>query len=102
MAKNHRAGRKIGGRHTTVIDASIPLIDFLQKHPLVTNIIFGRIKMGIGSAPQRLKFREESGCILITVRGSASVQEIRVFSKDLGTVVDDVQKHFRMLCEKNN
>lgn len=84
----------MGGRHTTVIDASQPIIDFLIKHPAVTNVIAGRIKAGIGVAPRRLKMREESGCLLVTVRGSASVQEIRVFSQDIAVINKDLKKEF--------
>lgn len=100
MSKNHRSGGKMGGRHTTVIDASKPIIDYLLKNPYVTNIIAGRIKTGIGAAPQRLKLREESGCLLITVRGSASVQEIRVFSTEMQQVINDLQNEFARLCGK--
>ena len=98
--KNHRSGGKMGGRHTTVIDASKPIIDYLLKHPFVTNVIAGRIKAGIGAAPQRIKLREESGCLLITVRGGASVQEVRVFSTDMKQVIGDLQEKFSMLCRK--
>ena len=100
MSKNHRAGGKIGGRHTTVIDASQPVIDYLQKHHLVTNIIVGRIKMGIGAAPQRIKLRLDTGCLIITVRGSASVQEIRIFSSDVNRVKVDMEHNFAHLCKK--
>ncbi len=99
--KNHRSGGKMGGKHTTVIDASKPIIDYLLKHPDVTNIIAGHIKMGIGTAPQRAKVREESGCLFVKVRGSASVQEIRVFSKNIEKVKDDFQMKFKMLCKES-
>lgn len=97
MSKDHRAGGKMGGRHTTVIDASKPVIDYLLKHAAVTNIIAGRIKTGIGAAPQRLKLREESGCLLIMVRGGASIQEIRVFSSEIKQITDDLQRKFSRL-----
>ena len=97
---NHRSGKKIGGRHTTVIDAAQPVVDYLQKHPAVTNIIAGHIKAGIGVAPQRLKVREGSGCLYITVRGSASVQELKIFSKNMAQVVADLKEKFAKLCAK--
>jgi hypothetical protein len=94
MSKNHRAGGKMGGRHTTLIDAAQPIVDYLMKHHLVTNIIAGHITMRIKSAPHRLKVMEESGCLLLKVRGTASLQEIRVFSPDLAQVRADIEDHF--------
>ena len=98
--KNHRSGGKMGGKHTTVIDASKPIIDYLLKHPAVTNIIAGHIKMGIGAAPQRVKMREESGCLFVKVRGSASVQELRIFSTNISKIKDDLREVFKGLCKE--
>ncbi|MFA5986914.1 MAG: DUF2103 domain-containing protein [Parcubacteria group bacterium] len=97
--KNHRSGGKMGGKHTTVIDASKPIVDFLLKHPDVAHVIAGHIKMGIGAAPQRLKLREESGCLFVKVRGSASVQELRVFSQNVKKVKNDLENAFERLCD---
>ncbi|MFA7209221.1 MAG: DUF2103 domain-containing protein [Parcubacteria group bacterium] len=94
-ANNHRSGGKIGGRHTTVIDAARPIIDFLLKDPGVSNIAIGHIKMGIKAGPQRVKIKEETGCLLIKIRGSASVQEIRVFAKELSEINKKLKVNFK-------
>ncbi|EKE11688.1 MAG: hypothetical protein ACD_15C00037G0017 [uncultured bacterium] len=92
---NHRSGGKIGGRHTTVIDAAKPVVDFLLKHPDVTSITVGYIKMRLKTAPQRIKVMEESGCLLLKVRGTASIQELRVFSKNIEKVKNDLEEKFK-------
>lgn len=94
-ANNHRSGGKIGGRHTTVIDAARPIIDFLLKDPGVSNITIGHIKMGIKAGPQRVKITEETGCLLIKIRGSASIQEIRVFAKELSEINKKLRGNFK-------
>jgi hypothetical protein len=94
---NHRCGGKIGGKHTTVIDASKPVVDFLTKHPEVTSVTVGYIKMRLKTAPQRMKIMEESGCLFLKVRGTASIQELRVFSKNIEQVKSDLEAKFRSI-----
>ncbi|MFA5994639.1 MAG: DUF2103 domain-containing protein [Parcubacteria group bacterium] len=94
---NHRCGGKIGGKHTTVIDASKPVVDFLLKHPAVISVTVGFIKMRLKTAPQRMKIMEESGCLFLKVRGTASIQELRVFSQDLERVKVALEKKFQTL-----
>lgn len=60
MSKNHRSGGKMGGKHTTVIDAAEKVVDFLLKLPEVSNVVAGRIKSGIGTAQQRIKFKKRN------------------------------------------
>jgi len=93
-ANNHRSGGKIGGRHTTVIDAARPIVDFLLKKSDVTSVAVGHIKMGIKASQQRVKIREETGCLMVKIRGSASIQEIRVFSKNLAKIKQDLEERF--------
>lgn len=97
MNKNHRSGGKMGGKHTTLIDASQPIVDYLMRHHMVSNIIAGHITMRLKTAPHRLKIMEESGCLLLKVRGTASIQEIRVFAPDLNYVKEDLEKKFKKL-----
>jgi hypothetical protein len=95
MAKNHRSGGKMGGRHTTVIDAAEKVVDFLLKCPEVSNVIAGHIKSGIGTAQQRIKIKKETGCLSVVVRGGASIQEIKVFSQNLDRVQEALEKNFQ-------
>ena len=83
MPKNHRSGKKIGKSHTTVIDAAEKVIDFLVKLPDVSKVITGRITSGIKNAPASMKIEKKTGCLLIKVRGSKSIQEISIFSKKI-------------------
>jgi hypothetical protein len=92
---NHRAGGKIGGKHTTVIDAAKPVVDFLLKNADVSSVTMGFIKMRLKTAPQRMKIKEESGCLFIKIRGTASIQELRVFSKNLEQVRASLELKFR-------
>jgi len=91
---NHRSGRKIGGRHTTVIDADKPIVDFLLKNREVTSVAVGYIKMGIKVGPQRIKIKEETGCLVLKIRGTASIQEIRVFGKDLNKIREILEEKY--------
>lgn len=97
---DHRSGGKIGGKHTTVIDAARPVVDFLLKNVDVSSVTVGHIKMGIRASQQRIKIKEETGCLLIKVRGSASVQELRVFSQDLARVKATLETKFKSLLIK--
>lgn len=99
--KNHRAGGKMGGRHTTVIDASKPVVDYFLKHSEVTSVVAGHLKMGVKTGMQRIKIMEESGCLLVKVRGTASIQEIRVFSKNLEQVKRDAKEKFKNILIKS-
>ncbi len=101
MGKNHRNGGKMGGRHTTVIDGAIKVVDFLLKSPYVSNVIAGRIKSGIGAAPQRIKIKKETGCLSVVVRGGASVQEIKVFSQNLDLVQTSLEENFQQVIGTN-
>lgn len=95
MSKNHRSGGKMGGKHTTVIDAAQSVVDYLMRHAHVSNIIAGHITMRLKAAPHRMKIMEESGCLLLKVRGTASIQEIRVFAADIEKVKGDIEQKFR-------
>lgn len=97
MSKNHRSGKKMGKRHTTLIDAAVPVVDYLLKHSHVTKVLAGHITVRLKTAPHRLKIMEESGCLLLKVRGTASIQEIRVFSQNLEGVREDVEEEFQRL-----
>jgi hypothetical protein len=99
MSKNHRSGGKMGGRHTTLIDAAQPIVDYLLRHPDVNNIIAGHITMRLKTAPHRLKVMEESGGLLLKIRGTASIQEVRVFSQKIDTVKYDIMEKFQTLIK---
>lgn len=80
MAKGHRQGGKIGGRHTSVIPAAEKLVDFLQREPAVNKISIGYIKHGIGGGKHSIKTSLRDGSLFIKIRGTASIQEIHVYT----------------------
>lgn len=80
-----RAGGKIRGTHTTCIELAARVFDIVTELPLVTGISPGYIQSGAGVAGgiQKVKIGEFRGGILLTVRQSRSVQELRVFASDV-------------------
>ncbi len=81
MAK-HIAGGKITDTHSSIIDAAIPLVKLIQKQPEVSKIVLGPITQGLRPAPHRIKVKPITGGINITVRGSATKQELYVYTSN--------------------
>ena len=94
MPKNHRNGKKMGGKHTTVIDAAEKVVDYLQKNVDVSSIIACGIKTGIKTGRHSVKIKVETGCLLLKVRGTKSIQDIRVFSQNLDKVHKEIEEKF--------
>ena len=88
------AGKKAGGRHTTLIKAAITVYNFICKIPDVTSVSAGQIKMNLPTAPHRIMIKEMTGCLSIKVRGTKSIQELKVYSKNLDNVKEIIEKHF--------
>ncbi|MFZ2226367.1 MAG: DUF2103 domain-containing protein [Candidatus Moraniibacteriota bacterium] len=82
-SKNHRQGNKMGGRHTTVIDAAQKIVDLAQKMPEVKKVVAGYITSGIRGGKQHVKIEGMVGGLLLKVRGSTCIQEVRVYSKNI-------------------
>ena len=82
MSKGHKQGGKITGSHTTVIPAAEKVIDLLQKTVGVQKISIGFIKQGIKSGRQAIKIMEMDSGLLLKMRGTASIQEIRVYTNN--------------------
>ena len=82
-SKNHRQGGKMGGKHTTVIDAAQPIVDLAQKMSEVMKVSAGFITSGIKTGQQRVKIKKIVGGLLLVVRGNISIQEIRVYTNDI-------------------
>ena len=77
----HRAGGKLTRSHTTLIDAAVPLVDYLQGCADVSKISLGIIK-SLGKGSTGLKFHPVTGGWKVTVRGNTSLQEIVVYTTD--------------------
>ena len=84
MANQTRRWRgKLGGSHSTVIEAAWRFLPEVLKEESITKISPGFITAGKGSTGRNsVKITDGNGCILISVRGSSSHQEIRIFADD--------------------
>lgn len=82
MSKGHRAGGKMAGSHTTVIPAAEKIVDFLEKRVEVKKISVGFIKHGIKGGRHSVKITEIESGLLLKVRGTASIQEIWVYTDE--------------------
>ena len=80
----HRDGKKFGGNHTTCIDLAAEVADIAVACKKVTKISLGFIRCGGGVAggTRKVKIGNMTGGILVIVRQSKSVQEIRIFTTD--------------------
>lgn len=75
----HRAGGKIAGSHTTLIDAAEKLVDTANKLPEVTKISLGEIKV-IGRGMRNIKFLDIDSGLKCVVRGNTSRQYIYIYT----------------------
>ena len=83
----HRDGKKFLGTHTTYTDLAVRVADIAVRLPDVRGVSPGVVKNGSGTSggSQRVKFADMQGFILLTVRQSSTVQEVRVFCTNMQT-----------------
>lgn len=80
---NHLAGKKFTSTHTTVTDATKPLVAFLSKQESVKKISLGIITRISGkSSRMRVKIADEPACLVLKVHGNSSVQEVRIYTDE--------------------
>lgn len=82
MSKGHRSGGKLSGKHTTIIPAAEKVVDFLCKRPEVAKVSVGFIKHGIKSGRHLIKVMETESGLLLKIRGTASIQEVWVYTEE--------------------
>ena len=82
--KDHRAGGKFAGRHTTVIPAAAAMADAAEREPDVTKVLLGIIQAGLRPAHgcRRVKFTDEIGGLLLSVRDNTTHQELRIYTRN--------------------
>lgn len=74
---------KLGGTHSTVIEAAWRFLPAVIKEKSVEKISLGFITAGKHSTGRNsVKISDACGCILLSVRGASAHQEIRVFASD--------------------
>ncbi len=81
---NKMFGGKIGGKHTTLIDAALPLVIQACKLPTVRKVTLNTIRYvnSKQGGPNRVKFRIINGGLQAKVRGNASIQFICIYCSE--------------------
>lgn len=81
----HRNGEKFRGTHTTYSDLAARVADIAVRLEEVKGVSPGVLQNGTGSSggTQKVKFCDMQGFLLLTVRQSSSVQELRVYCSDI-------------------
>jgi len=74
-------GRKTNNNHSTIIEASEPLIRAAKKLESVTKVVIGKIIM-VGPGIQRIKFVEVPAGLKLTVRGGMLQQLFFLYTAD--------------------
>lgn len=77
----HAAGGKITASHTTIIDEAEAIVNKAQTLSEASKISLGIIKQ-IGSGKRKITFSEIPAGFLVKVRGSVTMQELRVFTSN--------------------
>jgi len=101
----HLSGDKISDNHTTVISTAEPLVRFAHKDPQVKKIVLGRIDNTTGTAGgnnSRLKIIDEQAGLLLSVTGSGSHQEVRVYIRKIETYRELVKKRLAQFAREQD
>lgn len=78
MPKGHLSGKKIAGSHTTVIPAAEKVVMAVVSLAEVKKISLGLIKQ-VKCTPGIKIIKEKPGCLLATIRGNSTIQQVRVY-----------------------
>lgn len=82
----HKQGRKARGTHGTLNDLGVRVVDIIEPIEGVTGIAPGLLVSNAGATNKpRVKITDLNGGILLTVRQSRSLQEIRVYTSDVNS-----------------
>ena len=83
--KPHLDGARRRSNHTTLIDLAAKVVDLVEDIDSVSGISPGHIQNGKGvtGGMRKVKIGDLTGGILLTVRQSRSVQELRVYARDI-------------------
>lgn len=71
---------KLSGSHSTLIPVADILYQHLRHFDYIKKVGAGRIRAGLHSVPTRIKIKDETGCILLVVRGPTVCQDIRIYA----------------------
>jgi hypothetical protein len=92
--KNHISGGKVTGNHTTIIDAVASIIKEIEKMTEVTKISLGFITPGLKAAGGNIavKITDDDNCILLTIKGNTSKQELYIYSENRQKTKEEIAK----------
>lgn len=96
----HYCGGKFSGKHTTVIDAAVLVIDAALKHTDVKSIVLGVITNFTGRGEERIKFYQIQAGLKIMVKGRTCKQDLYVYTSK----PEEVKAHLQKVWDsaKNN
>ena len=81
-SSNHLSGGKYTASHTSIIKAAINPTKAAAQLECVSKISLGLIQ-SLKNGPTSLKFIDEGPtCLLVKIRGSRSLQEIRIYTSN--------------------
>jgi len=79
----HRNGGKIRGGHTSLIDLADRVIGLIEPLPEVTGYSPGMLSLGKAHGSNKVKISTFDGGLVLSVRQTASIQEVRVYGPDI-------------------
>jgi hypothetical protein len=92
--KTNATNKKASGKHTTLIDAAVPVYAFICKISEVSSVSAGQIKMNLPNAPHRVIIKEMTSCLSVKIRSTKSIQELKVYSQNLDAVKKILEEKF--------
>lgn len=93
--------KKLTQNHTSLIPIAVKVLEGIGKNNEITKISPGFIKAGLRSTggKRRIKINKlNTNCILLSIRGNTSHQEITIYSED----IKKTSKALSEVATKNN
>ena len=82
-------GPKFSGKHSTVIDTAIPVVEAARDCDHVTKVALGIIKPVRPSKPH-IKFTATKGGLKVQVRGANAVQIFWLYTTEPDSVIEEI------------
>lgn len=80
---SHVAGPKISGRHTTLIDAALDVVEAVNSLDCVTKIVLGIIEQAYGlPVEKRIMIVIIPAGIQVKIRGPKTIQALFIYTND--------------------
>lgn len=101
MPTNKIPNKKLTQNHTSLIPIAVKILKGISKNTEITKISPGFIKAGLRSTSgkRRIKINKlGKNCILLSIRGNTSHQEITIYSED----IEKTSKTISKVAIKNN